>query len=176
MLNLNTLSPRHNPHHLWFRFIFLYENCCLFSTSLKFLLGGPIKDKSALVQIMAWHRTDNKSSFELMVVWFIDVYMRPRPRWVTNLKHIFSSHIIPIPALTRCRYLRSNPKNGNVISIHISNNMAADDLATTESKASECMELPKPGYILPGGRSMKTSQIPMFLHIAARVWGQHWHT
>ena len=33
-----------------------------------------------------------------------------------------------------------------------------------------------PRYIFPGGRSMKTSQIPMFLFLAARVWGQHWHT
>ena len=35
---------------------------------------------------------------------------------------------------------------------------------------------PNPRYIFPGGRSMKTCQIPMVLHIAARVWGQHWHT
>ena len=33
-----------------------------------------------------------------------------------------------------------------------------------------------PRYIFPGGRSMKTHQIPMFLHIATRVWGQHSHT
>ena len=40
----------------------------------------------------------------------------------------------------------------------------------------ELYNYPNPRYIFPGGRSMKTSQIPMFLHIAARVWGQHWHT
>ena len=34
---------------------------------------------------------------------------------------------------------------------------------------------PNPRYIFPGGRSMKTSQIPMFLDIAAWVWGQRWH-
>ena len=32
---------------------------------------------------------------------------------------------------------------------------------------------PNPRYIFPGGHSMKTSQNLMFLHIAARVWGQH---
>ena len=35
---------------------------------------------------------------------------------------------------------------------------------------------PNPRYFFPGGRSMKTSPIPRFLHIAARVWGQHWNT
>ena len=35
---------------------------------------------------------------------------------------------------------------------------------------------PNPRYIFPGGRSMKTYPIPMFLHIATRVWGQHSHT
>ena len=34
----------------------------------------------------------------------------------------------------------------------------------------EC-NAPNPRYIFPGGCSMKISQIPMFLHIAARVWG-----
>ena len=33
-----------------------------------------------------------------------------------------------------------------------------------------------PTYIFPGGRNVKTSQIPMFLHIAARIWGQYWFT
>ena len=33
-----------------------------------------------------------------------------------------------------------------------------------------------PRYIFPGGCSMKTSPIPRFLLVAARVWGQHWYT
>ena len=33
----------------------------------------------------------------------------------------------------------------------------------------------KPGYIFPGGHNVKKSQIPMFLHIAARVWGHRWY-
>ena len=38
------------------------------------------------------------------------------------------------------------------------------------------MNYPNPRYIFPGGCSLKASQIPKFLHIATRVWGQHWHT
>ena len=34
----------------------------------------------------------------------------------------------------------------------------------------------KPQNIFRGGCSMKTPQIPMLLHIVARVCGQHWHT
>ena len=34
----------------------------------------------------------------------------------------------------------------------------------------------KSWYIFPGRHSMKTSHIPMFLHIATRVWGRRWYT
>ena len=33
-----------------------------------------------------------------------------------------------------------------------------------------------PRYNFLGGRNIKTSQKPMFLHIATRVCGRHWHT
>ena len=40
-----------------FKFIFLSENCCiLIEISLNSILGGPIDNKSALVQVMACHR------------------------------------------------------------------------------------------------------------------------
>ena len=49
---------------------------------------------------------------------------------------------------------------------------------STNREWRSCLQLnyPNPRYIFPGGRSMKTSHTPMFLNIAARVWGQHWHT
>ena len=51
-----------------FKCIILYENCCiLIQISLKFVWKGPVNDKPALVQIMAWCRTSYKPLFELMM-------------------------------------------------------------------------------------------------------------
>ena len=48
--------------------IFLTENCCsLIKKSLKFVHEGFIDNMSAMIQIMAWQRTDNKQSSEPMV-------------------------------------------------------------------------------------------------------------
>ena len=44
--------------------------------SLKFVPKGPIDYKSALVQVMAWHRTDEKPLPELMLTKFTDAYIR----------------------------------------------------------------------------------------------------
>ena len=44
--------------------------------SLKLVLRGPINNKSALVQVMAWRRTGNKPLSEPMLTRFTDVYMR----------------------------------------------------------------------------------------------------
>ena len=37
---------------------------------------SPIDNKAALVQVMAWHRTGDKSLLELMMTQFTDAYMR----------------------------------------------------------------------------------------------------
>ena len=37
-------------------------------------LGGPIINMTALVQMMAWHRTGDKPLSELMLAYFTDVY------------------------------------------------------------------------------------------------------
>ena len=44
--------------------------------SLKFVPKGRIDYKSALVQVMAWHRTGEKPLPESMLTKFIDAYMR----------------------------------------------------------------------------------------------------
>ena len=59
------------------KYIFLCENCCvLIQTSLKFVSTGPINNKPALDQIIAWCRTDDKPLSEPMLAWFTDAYMR----------------------------------------------------------------------------------------------------
>ena len=61
---LNYLPPGQNSHHFAndiFKSILLNEN--IFTSiqiSLKFVPNGPIGNKSALVQVMAWHRADDK--------------------------------------------------------------------------------------------------------------------
>ena len=44
--------------------------------SLKFFPKGPIDYKSALVQVMAWHRTGEKPFPESMPTQFTDAYIR----------------------------------------------------------------------------------------------------
>ena len=42
----------------------------------KFVPKGPINNKAALVQVMAWHRTDDKPLPEPMLTQYTNVYMR----------------------------------------------------------------------------------------------------
>ena len=44
--------------------------------SLKLVLKGPIDDKAALVQVMAWRRTGDKPLPEAMITKYTDAYMR----------------------------------------------------------------------------------------------------
>ena len=64
----NTLSPRKNEHYfadITLRCILLDGNCCiLLSILLNFAPGSPIDSKSALDQIITWHRTDYKALFK----------------------------------------------------------------------------------------------------------------
>ena len=60
-----------------FKRIFLNENVRIaIKISLKFVLKGPIKNNTALVQIMAWHWSGDKPLSEPMMVSFTDAYMR----------------------------------------------------------------------------------------------------
>ena len=56
---------------------FMKEQCSIsIQISLKFVPKGPIDDKSAFVQVMAWRRTGNKPLPEPMLTQFTNVYMR----------------------------------------------------------------------------------------------------
>ena len=48
---------------------------CVLILILLFVPEGPIDNKSALVQVVAWSRTDNKSLPEPMLTQFTDAYM-----------------------------------------------------------------------------------------------------
>ena len=60
-----------------FKCIFLNENDKIqIQISLKLVPRSPIDHKLALVQVMAWCRTDDKPLTEAMLTWFTDTYMR----------------------------------------------------------------------------------------------------
>ena len=59
------------------KYIFMNEKfCILIRISLKFVLKGPIDNKSVLVQVMAWRRIGDKPLSEPMLTQFTDGYMR----------------------------------------------------------------------------------------------------
>ena len=60
-----------------FKCIFLNENFRIsIQISLKFVPKGPIDNKSALVQVMAWCRTGDKTLPEPVLTQSTDAYMR----------------------------------------------------------------------------------------------------
>ena len=60
-----------------FNWIFFNKNDrILIQISLKFVPRSPIDNKSALVLVMAWHRTGDKPLSEPMLTWFNDTYMQ----------------------------------------------------------------------------------------------------
>ena len=60
-----------------FKYIFLNENIWIpIEISLKFIPKGSINNIPALVQIMAWRRTGDKSLSEPMMTQLNDAYMR----------------------------------------------------------------------------------------------------
>ena len=50
--------------------------CILIKILLQFVPKGPIDNKPALVQVMAWRRTGDKPLSEPMLTKFTDAYMR----------------------------------------------------------------------------------------------------
>ena len=83
---LNTLRPRRNERHFAddiFKRIFFNENVWISTQiSLKFVPKGPINNIPALVQIMAWHHSGDKSLFEPMMVSLPMHICVTRPQWV----------------------------------------------------------------------------------------------
>ena len=55
--------------------IFLNENC--YFVSYQPLKYACIAEKSALVPVMAWRRTGDKTWSEPMMTYFADIYIRP---------------------------------------------------------------------------------------------------
>ena len=53
-----------------------WKFCISIQISLKFVPKGPIDNKSALGQVMAWRRTGDKPLSEPMRAQFSDAYMR----------------------------------------------------------------------------------------------------
>ena len=76
---VNTMRPTQTGRYFAddiFKRIFLYEKVIIsIRFSPKFFLKGPINDKSALVQIMAWRLPGDKSLSEPIMVYLTDVYI-----------------------------------------------------------------------------------------------------
>ena len=87
---INSLRPRQNGRHFAddiFKYIFLNENVWTpIKISLKFVPKGPINDKPALVQIMAWRRPGDKPLSEPMLFSLPTHICVTRPQWV-NIKN-----------------------------------------------------------------------------------------
>ena len=78
--SFNTMKPEQNGCRFTnnnFKCIFFYENDrILIGISLKFVPKSQFDNKSALVQVMAWHQKGNKPLSEPMLNWFTDAYMQ----------------------------------------------------------------------------------------------------
>ena len=81
---INTSPPGQNGRHFdIFWHIFVNKNVrSWIQISLKFVLNGPIDNKPAMVQVMAWRRTGDKPLPEAMLTRFNDAYMWHKGRWV----------------------------------------------------------------------------------------------
>ena len=78
MINSSPLGE--NGRHLTDKFLdafFMSEKfCILMEISLKFAPKGVIDKKSALVQVMAWHRTGDKPLPEAILTQLYDTYIQ----------------------------------------------------------------------------------------------------
>ena len=83
---INRLRPGRNGRHFpdnIFKCIFLNENVWFsIKFSLKFVPNGPTNHIPALVQIMAWRRSGDKSLSEPMVISLLTNIFVIRPQWV----------------------------------------------------------------------------------------------
>ena len=87
--HVNTLRPRRNDRRFAdnsFKRILLNENFRIsIKISLKFVPKGPINNKPALFQIMAWRRSGDKPLSELMMVSLLTHICVTRPQWVDEV-------------------------------------------------------------------------------------------
>ena len=88
--NINTLRPRPNDRHSAddvFKCIFLNEEYWILShISLKYIPKGHIIDILALVQVMAWRRTGDKTLSESMMFSLLAHMCVIRPQWVMGVE------------------------------------------------------------------------------------------
>ena len=88
----------------------------LIQISLKFVLKSPIDNKSALVQVMAWHRTGYWLLLEPMLTHFPDAYMRHSGESLNKVNSECVTHqnlykgIMQLVAHNRCGILFVNDK------------------------------------------------------------------
>ena len=94
--SVNTLRPSQNGSRFSddiFKRILLNENVRIsIEISLNFVPKGPINNIQALVQIMAWRRSDDKPLSEPMMVSLLTHICVTRPQWVKQpgvVHHIF---------------------------------------------------------------------------------------
>ena len=92
--SLKTLRPRQNGRHFpddIFKCIFLNENVSMsIKIWLKFVPKGPIKNISALVQIMAWRRPCDKPLSEPMMFSLLTHICVTGPQWVNTSLNLSS--------------------------------------------------------------------------------------
>ena len=90
---INTLRPRQNGRRFaddTFKRIFLNENVRIsIKISLNFVPKGPINNNPALVQIMAWRRSGDKSLSEPMMVSLLTLICVTQPQWVNRVKTFY---------------------------------------------------------------------------------------
>ena len=95
---LNSSPPGQNGRHFAddvVKCIFLNEKfCILIQMSLKFVPLGPIDNKAALVQVIAWRRTVENPLPEPTFTWFTDAYMQHSGRWVLT-ENIYGDTKLP---------------------------------------------------------------------------------
>ena len=87
--SINSSPPGQNGRHFadnLFKCIFVNEKFCIsIRISLKFVPKGPINNKSALVQVMAWRQTSDKPLPEPMMTQFTDAFIcGTRGSWVNS--------------------------------------------------------------------------------------------
>ena len=82
ILTINSSPPGQNGCRFidgTFKCIFVNEKFCIVIwISLKFVPKGPIDNKWALVQVMAWRQTGDKPLVEPMLNQFTDIHMYMR--------------------------------------------------------------------------------------------------
>ena len=95
----STLRQRQNGRHfadVLFKCVFLKENMCVvIEISLKFIPEGPIDNKSALVQVMAWHLLGAKALSEPILTHIYDISRQQK----VNVTHTLKSREILIGML-----------------------------------------------------------------------------